>query len=71
VTSREAKRIALKNIVDGISSELANGAEYWAQHPETREPLEDDAIALVEKAAREILVVLDRRASRLRSVRVG
>ena len=64
MTKREARAIALRNIVDGISSDWANGSAYWAQHPKTHADLSDEDAEKVEKEARAILHALDARARR-------
>lgn len=71
ITSREAKRIAIRNIVTVISADLANHEDYWQTHPETNGVLTAADLALVEREALAVMVVLDRRADRLRSVRSG
>lgn len=64
MTKREAKRIAYRNITDGASSELANGADYWNVVPGSTdgEPFSDEDQAKVEAAAHEIFDALEKRA---------
>lgn len=67
LTRREAKRIALRNIIAAIEGDMLAGAEYWRTCPETRLAMREEDVERVAAAAKEILVVLDRRARRLRS----
>lgn len=71
MTGREAKRIALRNIIEGIKGDLQSGADYWHTHPDTLEELSDADTTQVEKAALEVLDVLQRRVDRLRSCFTG
>lgn len=72
MTEREAKRLAIRAIVDVVEADIANGAAYyWHTHVDTLDAFDDEDRAKVEKAARQILDVLSRRAARLRSVRAG
>ena len=71
ITDREAKRIAIKNIATIIAADLDSAEGYWQTHPETNLPLSAAALAQVEREARAIITVLERRAGRLRSVQRG
>lgn len=71
ITNREAKRIAIRNIVTVISADIANREDYWQTHPETNGALTASDLALVEREALAVMAVLERRADRLRSVRSG
>ena len=68
MTNREAKRIALRNIIEAIESDLAMHA--WTTHPDTSDCLSQGDIEKIELAAREFLDVMKRRASRLRSIQL-
>ena len=67
MTSREAKRIALLNIIEGIRTDLINALPYWSIHPDTLQTIDKSDADQVAKCAGEILRVLERRASRLKS----
>jgi len=62
MTKREARRIAYRNIIDGIASELHNGAEYWVTDPTTHQDLPDADAKKVEQEAWSILRSMERRA---------
>lgn len=68
MTNREAKRIALMNIVEGARADIdGNGSAYWTQHPEKGHDLSKEEREKVALAGKQILDVLERRAGRLRS----
>ena len=67
MTSREAKRIALSNIVTAIEGDIGTGAAYRQAHPETLAGMTDAEVAEVAAATEAILDVLRRRAKRLTS----
>ena len=71
ITDREAKRIAIKNIATIITADLDSAEGYWQTHPDTNAPLSAAELARVEREARLVITVLERRAGRLRSVRSG
>lgn len=52
------KRIALRNIVDAMRADMANGVDYMFEHPVTHEPLTDKKAEQVEKQMHKILDVL-------------
>lgn len=68
LTDREAKRIAIRNIITIISADLANREDYWHTHPDTNSALAAADIAKVEREAQAVVTVLERRAGRLRSL---
>jgi hypothetical protein len=58
-----ARRIALHNIIAGISADIDNGAEYLTQDPFTHEPLTERRAAAVEREMRRELAKLTKRLS--------
>ena len=78
MTDREVKRLAIRAIVDSVHADMVKSAKSaksaarrWRTHADTLEVFDDEDRVKVEKAARQILDVLSRRAARLRSVRAG
>lgn len=69
VTKREARRLAIINIVQGAESDLDNGGEYWCTNSETGEELAEEDVAKVEEQARIVFRSLEKRA-RMRDRRV-
>lgn len=68
ITSREAKRIALMNIVEAGRADVAHGGSaYWSQHPEKGHDLAEEDMKEIALAAEQVFIVLERRAGRLRS----
>lgn len=68
MTNREAKRIALNLLVQGARADMreCRGA-LGLPTPLRRDDLSDDDLDAVQAEAEKILVVLSRRADRLRS----
>jgi len=55
------KQMALMGIVDAMRADIANGAEYLAQHPQTHEDLPARTIEAVERHAHAIVDALNNR----------
>jgi len=54
-------KIALRNIIDAVESDIANGAQYMTTDPDTREPLPERTAQSVERHMNKILDGLKRR----------
>ena len=68
MTDREAKRIALRNIVVAVRADILRRSSSWAVHPDKGSKLAESDAAQIERAAHALLAVMERRAGRLRSV---
>jgi hypothetical protein len=55
------KQIALLNIIDASRSDMANGADYMREHPNTHEALSDRTAESVERHMHKILDGLNAR----------
>lgn len=64
MTGREAKRLALLGIVRSVRA-----ASATLRHPETGDVLAEADVRRVEAEVRIVLETIERRASRLRSVK--
>ena len=64
MTTREIRRIALRNIIDGVTDDIRARPDHWRTHPETGADLSPENARQVELAAKAILSVLERRVAR-------
>ena len=64
MTPREAKRVALETIVATVEDDIAS----WAADAKVGAIRTEDELAMVRREARAVVVVLRRRAARLRTV---
>ena len=55
------KQIALLNIIDACRSDMANGADFVHEHPNTHEDLSDRTAEAVERNMHKILDGLNAR----------
>jgi hypothetical protein len=62
----KARRIALRNCADAIEADVANGAEYIGQDPDTHEDLPEKMRDMVEREMKAIAARLVQRASSLK-----
>ena len=56
-----AKQIAILNIIDASRADMANGAEYMSEHPNTHEALPSRTAEAVERHMHKILDGLNAR----------
>lgn len=69
MTHRETKRLALALLVRGARADILEGrGPLGAPVPERKDDLTEAELDLIRHEAEQIMVVIDRRAARLRSV---